>query len=105
MMFRIGQKVVCVDDSGMADHPNVSKVSALPIKGAIYTVRGFAPPDFLRDDLFGLLLEEIIGKIHPIWNEEYGFRQVRFRPIVERKTDIAIFKKMLVPASKQTERA
>jgi hypothetical protein len=92
MTFRIGQKVVCVDASdGVV---GASMFSDRLVKGNIYTIRGFNSPDYLNDTL-GLLLEEIIGEISTSWDEEYGFRQNRFRPIVERKTDISVFTAML----------
>ena len=97
VMFYVGQKVVCINDDGMLGHKLAAKVSSLPVRGSIYTVRDVVSPDEISPCL-GLLLEEIIGEIHPGWHEEYGFRSDRFRPIVERKTDISIFAEMPKPA-------
>jgi hypothetical protein len=83
MAFRVGQKVVCVDASGL------TLIKPLTI-GAVYTIR-----ELYDDPIRGpaVMLEEIINIMHP--RGEFGYRSVRFRPIVERKTDISIFTKML----------
>lgn len=95
MTFRVGQKVVCVDDDF---EPYLSMdIHQFPICETIYTVRetlcGAAPWMAIR-------LNEIKNKPGPSqWGEfcEPYFRASRFRPVVERKkqTDISIFKKML----------
>jgi hypothetical protein len=46
-----------------------------------------------------ILLEEIRNPLHPS-GMEYDFLQRRFRPIVERKTDISALQALLVPPSK-----
>ena len=93
MTFRVGQKVVCVDDS-------VSGRTGLPtglVKGAIYTVRGFSwhptvsPP-------YGVLIEEISFPDHRTSvGDEAGFHHARFRPVQERKTEtgMAILREIL----------
>lgn len=72
MTFRIGQQVECISASGMLK------------KGAVYTVlgieHGFIEVD-CEPDCFG-------GRCY--YNK-------RFRPVVERKTDISIFTAMLKP--------
>lgn len=97
MAFRVGQKVVCVDDS-----PAKNGVYSGPlIMGAIYTVKwaGKRPSDHMPV----LILEEIRGAFH--WSGcEYAYRQRRFRPVAERSTDISIFTAMLNP-SKEHVRA
>jgi hypothetical protein len=94
-MFRIGQKV-CI-----APHPEweANGVLNIPKVGEVYTVRGLGESE-------GILLEEIrndpppdysiellTGEIVPPTEDE--FWQCRFRPLVERKTDISVFKKIL----------
>lgn len=88
MTFHVGQKVVCVDASGAAD--------GFIVKGAIYTVRwlGERPRDFGP----GVMLDEASGGFHEEAGVEYCFCITRFRPIVERKTDISIFTAMLNPS-------
>lgn len=95
MIFRVGQKVVCIKA-----HPEwVRACCAVPLVGRTYTVRGI-------DDTGGLLLEEIVNRHHPFAFDistgrlspgEASFYVDRFRPVVERKTDIAIFTEMLGP--------
>ncbi len=87
-MFRIGQKVVCVDadiDCGCGCSTNLSL-------GAIYTIK------CARFDHGGV--QEIeLQETEPVgWSS--GYASTRFRPVVERKTNIEIFKKMLVPQRK-----
>lgn len=76
MTFRVGQKVVCVLAEGWRYLKN----------GAIYTV--------LKTSAFDGDAEFMVVDC-----QEGGgqYRKVRFRPIVERKTDISVFTKMLTP--------
>lgn len=107
MAFRVGQKVVCINDE-------VKPLRALPYplkkdwdldgltKGAVYTVRFVgeyrgAPVLYLR---------EIHRRVCSSWGEP-GFDTLRFRPAVEPKaeTDISVFLEMLNSAPKKaTER-
>jgi hypothetical protein len=80
MTFRVGQKVVCVDASLPANpwhrqHPLVLK--------QIYVVR------------------HCFVKCIDIDDSRRGWQNWRFRPLVERKTDISIFTKMLTPTSRE----
>lgn len=95
MAFYPGQKVVCVDDAGM-DRILLCLVSALPVKGRVYTVRGIVPPTPF-DDGYGLLLDEITGNIHPGSGFEFSFRVERFRPV----TDIGFAHEILRKATKR----
>jgi hypothetical protein len=74
-MFYVGQKVVCVDDHD----------TDLVSKGGLYVVRVVRLPYLELSGVRGL------G-----WND--GMMASRFRPVVERKTDISIFKAMLNPS-------
>ncbi len=107
-MFYVGQKVVAVTAPEGHDHFVVPKWAHLkitePVVGQIYTVRGFILSTKKEEYLY---VEEIInermnfkgdGLIEPAWPV------LRFRPLVERKTDISIFERLLNP-SKQTEDA
>ena len=78
-MFRVGQPVECVDASG----------NWHLTQGAIYTIIGILPGDFGQCD--GLHLAEA--------GHTFGtaFYSTRFRPIVERKTDISVFERLLNP--------
>lgn len=91
MTFHVGQKVVCV-------HAFVDEVRfptlCIPVRGGIYTIRAIIQGHDgirLRD---GLLLEEITNGLGPR-GIEYNFNPERFRPVVERKTDISVFTEML----------
>lgn len=90
MTFRVGQKVVCVDDSGAGK-------GRLQLH-AVYTVSMICPPG--SDGCPGI---RVIGAKSP--NEEsgspsFGWKDNRFRPVVESKTDISIFTEILRKASK-----
>jgi len=99
MTFYVGQKVVCVDASNM---PGARwRANEAPVEGQVYTVMAVR---VTREGLQVLQLRELdrceavkawvarnIGKFA-------GYDARRFRPVVERKTDISVFKAMLNPA-------
>ena len=95
MNFRVGQKVVCVPDTE-ADAQTHGRVwhSDVPKIGAIYTIIGFGSGYY--GDYPVLLLKEIKNYINFL-KRDVGYRASRFRPLVTRKTDISIFKRMLTP--------
>jgi hypothetical protein len=98
-MFRVGQKVVCVDD-GRAVHLGCKLWDGLLKKGALYTISGVNAkhPDFPGVDAVHLAeIRRPNGMPFGAW---------RFRPVVERKTDISIFLAMLNKSpAKQPENA
>lgn len=83
MTFRVGQKVVCVDDS--VNPETVDYTPCRPRKGEIYTVRGLIVQPHIEG--YGMYLEEIPNPAI-IWSDqdelEWPFKPERFRPIVER---------------------
>ncbi len=83
-MFRVGQKVVCVDASEFEQYLD---------QDAIYTVTSIRMP-FISVNCRP-------GPIETTTEAARGYYARRFRPIVERKTDISIFKAMLTPAGKE----
>ena len=90
MTFRIGQKVVCIDDGPCFDG------SPYPIKkGEIYTIKqiGDCSPS---TSCIGFSFVER-GLHLGIWM----WCQTRFRPIVERKTDISVFTDLLNPSKQE----
>jgi hypothetical protein len=95
MMFRPGQKVVCV---GTANPSHINYGEAVPEKGKVYTVRDIA----LRDGP-ALRLIEIVNPAHLYLEafEDCWFDQAGFRPAVDRKTDISFAHEILREASKR----
>lgn len=91
-MFYVGQKVVCVG--------NPAKIKAFfgeayPHIGGVFTIREII--QHANGESFRLV--EIVNKAAPYVEGymECYFRAKYFRPVVERKTDISIFKAMLTP--------
>lgn len=93
MTFRIGQKVVCIDDGSRAGH---IWGGDLLYRNKIYTVTGF----WRCEDGLGLILRE--AKNHEEFGQSYDAR--RFRPAVDRPTDISVFTEIL-RTTKAPERA
>ena len=85
-------KVVCIKAASRVaysgSHPS--------IVGRIYTVREVYVCPALGT--LGLRFEEHINPVHPMYGIECGYSAERFRPVVERKTDISIFTQMLNPS-------
>lgn len=91
MSFHVGQQVVCVNASGLEKH--FYPRTRLPVERTIYTVRELLA---IKDKPLLRLIE--------IVNHEYDFESgvfepafhvSRFRPVVEKKTDISIFTALL----------
>lgn len=83
-MFYVGQSVVCIDDKF---------VEKSLTKGAVYTVSGVGR---------GVSGYPMLGLVE-VRGGDLGWFPRRFRPVVERKTSISIFKAMLNPADKRVE--
>lgn len=81
MTFRVGQQVVCVDDSLPA---NPWHRDHMIVKGQIYTVMALAGPHCIDID-----------------GSERAWQNRRFRPLIERKTDIGFAREILRKASKK----
>ena len=95
MAFHVGQKVVCV-----IGHTNKgARWPAQIVVGGIYTVREIDTRCVSRWKQLGLRLEEYCepAKMTSVGMWETPFPADHFRPVVERKTDISIFQKMLTP--------
>lgn len=103
-MFRVGQKVVCVY-AGPADPMRPGQASDYLKKGAIYTIREVCEFPYAPDRKSGVGIR-LVGVYreddshNPEWSD-YPFGSFRFRPIVERKTDISVFHEILRKASKR----
>ena len=84
-MFKIGQKVVCIND---AHQMHTIPPSPDVVKGKIYTVRG------IRHGTGGLYLEGMfLDMIAP--GIERGYLRERFRPLDERFAEEVLEKIML----------
>lgn len=101
-MFYVGQKVVCVDDEFI--DPSWEFVPYKPTKNKVYTVLKYALERFDTCTDFALWLVELPNP-HVDWVNgfrEIGFWSARFRPLVEKKTSIELFQKMLLPNNLET---
>lgn len=87
MAFHVGQKVVCVDARAIEPFTGAHGMLGDLALGSIYSVASIS-----RDGNGVVLhLNEILRPSNK------GYYAVRFRPVIERKTDISIFTAMLTP--------
>jgi hypothetical protein len=81
-MFKIGQKVVCVDDAPMRN--DCGDVMPLRlIHGSIYTIRSIHTEPAISS--YGVRLEELLNP-SIVWadgsEKEWSYQSERFRPLV-----------------------
>lgn len=99
-MFRVGQKVVLISaiTGGYGDENK-------PVVGGVYTIRGIETGRKWPVYPTGLLLEEISNEPRRYKGydapEEASFPASKFRPAVDRKTDISCLKALLHPTLEQ----
>lgn len=90
--FHVGQKVECIGYPPV--HP-IRPGECLPQKGTVYTVRAAK----IQDGWPSILLDELrnpeVMTMHGMM-ERWCVSQY-FRPVIERTTDISIFRKLLQP--------
>lgn len=87
MAFYVGQKVVCVDSGPVRNaHGHIYSAPQLRV-GHVYTVSGVLSACVV-----------LLAEVDPGRPRFDGFTSWRFRPVVERNTDISIFEAMLSPA-------
>lgn len=99
-MFRVGMKVVCVDDGVGPFMKEAGGIWDAPIKNKeIYTIRWCGEYTYVgpRGSITAPCVRLVgINRPDPLWGEEdRPFAASRFRPVVERKTDISIFNQIL----------
>jgi hypothetical protein len=96
-MFYVGQKVACVISGGMIE----GEPPPYAVEGCIYTVAEVFPDG--QDTMLQFVELRFDGfeDDENIWHA--GFLATAFRPIVERKTDISIFKAMLNPKAAEID--
>lgn len=104
--FRVGQKVVCINDEWNAFHAGIaiSMGVRLPIAGQVYTLRGIE----VRGERTDLYLAEIVNPVieyADVGFAEQGFHYLRFRPVVERGTEkgMSILRDLLNKTGKPVE--
>lgn len=101
-MFYVGQKVVCVNDvQGDFNLPgfNYHRTAIWDIvEGEVYTVK-----ELTTNEITGQPCVKFVELRDRIANC-FGYNRGRFRPAVEKKTDISIFKAMLNKTSQQNRK-
>ena len=105
MSFYVGQKIVCVDakidrPEGMIirGYATINNLDGLT-EGQVYTIRSIRR--CWESEIPGFFLEEIIRPLD-FDGEEAPYRSTRFRPLVERQTDITVFQQILHRVSNKT---
>ena len=99
--FYLGQKVVCIDDKPQIQ---IGKMHGLT-KGNVYTIRwiGMYNDFFNKEEILCIRVEEINRSEPTLQQFDVPYMASRFRPLLEKKTDISIFHKLLVPKEKVRE--
>lgn len=97
MTFRVGQKVVCVKEFPHGVWADCKP----PRENRVYTIRAIRNctiawgVEFLLFEIVNAKRMTVAGYGEPSYHQE------RFRPVVEGGTDIAIFKKALIPSGRK----
>lgn len=97
MNFRVGQKVIYVGIKRSLAHAiqRLFHPYKVPEKGVVYTVSN----TYASDDEQVIELLEFPSPADGYWDA--GFLSDAFRPAVDRKTDIAVFKEILRKATRK----
>lgn len=99
MTFRVGQKVVCIQTVTERAAASWSQHKPrYPAVGGVYTIRTLNM--WPGRDVCLLTFDELNNAhmVPSLCLIEPGFDARRFRPVVERKTSIEIFTKLLMPS-------
>ena len=88
-MFYVGQKVQCVDNNCYSISGQISGLAV----GQIYIVRWVGDYRGINDDGCHIRVMGVVRK-----GRDTPFMARRFKPVVEKKTDIGIFIAMLTKA-------
>jgi hypothetical protein len=88
MKFKVGDKVVCIDDNFDKTRPNFEKIFPnLPIKNVVYTIREYEEP--------AIKLVEIVNPVTIInidgvlIEDEGAFHEKRFAPLISSGLNLA----------------
>jgi hypothetical protein len=90
-MFHVGQKVAAIING--TDHPDEPHILNL-VRGQVYTIVALST-HFGTGRIGGRVAE---ADLPPEW---WYFMEECFRPVVERKTDISVFQRMLRPTDRK----
>lgn len=101
-MFHVGQKVVYVGSPEPPRPRHPDDPTPRLVKGEVYTIRDIdrrIVGTRNHPDATILLFERVAPKrdYAVVRDWEIGYKPHVFRPLIERKTDISIFTKMLKP--------
>lgn len=96
MAFRIGQKVVCVDAKGS---DGIWYPGEEIEEGKVYTIHSVLTHPTKGNPLVRLQELKRVPECMEVWGHD-GYGAYRFRPAVERKTDISFAHEILRKASK-----
>lgn len=98
MAFYVGQKVELVRGyTGRERDIAIGYGFKLPVTGKVYSVRWIEGEYIRLTELINPDIPYVSGDAEPMW------LAARFRPVVERKTSIAIFEAMLNPSREQVQ--
>ena len=102
MDFYVGQKVVCMEDGHLPQRAwDRTPVSHWIARGNTYVIRRVSNRKNALVWLRGINRARDVGERDRI--VDGGFFACRFRPLVERKTSIEIFQRLLLPSEKEKE--
>jgi hypothetical protein len=106
MNFRVGQKVICVNNEWDNVWDRIRAFFFRPppgnlVVGEIYTICNIIWDEWNEDEQYTIEVLECPHPANDYW--EAGFDPKCFRPLVERKTDISIFRDMLIDNEKVVE--
>lgn len=83
-MFKIGQKVICIDDTPPSAQNGANYCLIRPVAGEVYTIRGVHTEAHI--DGYGVYLEECLNP-SVIWDSgeeiEWPLASTRFKALVE----------------------
>lgn len=101
MTFRVGQKIVCINDDGFNDHRWCFNY---PVKGEVYTVRELVTGPRGVPSIRLIEIKNRVGfSDDGSMRGEPCFTMRRFRPVVKKKTDIGFAHEILRKASRTKE--
>lgn len=87
MKFKVGDKVVCIDDNFDRSKPNFEKIFPnLPVKDSVYTIREYQEPSIKLVEVVNPT--SLINLDGIIIEDEGAFHEKRFAPVLSRGMSI-----------------